>query len=186
MPIPRIEAGQFVKFNYRPPARPQPPQQPRRQVVQQRQPDGSVRTVEVLQQPKPVKPPSNPMKDVFVLHPHWNNKVHGLDLARVTPAEQQVLKAIMDPKTAATVKQGHWPVEGVPNYPLIRDVCMRMDPTELIKNPLAFYQRFVKPFIRDKDCYRQYWPNYMYGLQVVKETQVKGPVMNPKPLFKKV
>lgn len=185
MPIPRIEAGQFVRFTYRPPAKPVRSQQPRREVVQQRQPDGSLRSVEVMRKPPPPEAPSNPSKEVFVLHPHWNNKVHGLDLARVTPAEQQVLRAIMDPKTAEQVKAGTWPVEGVPNYPLIRDVCLRMDPTDLIKNPLAFYQRFVKPFIRDKDCYRQYWPNYMYGLQVVQESQVQGPVMNPKPLFHK-
>lgn len=179
------QAGSFVKFFYRPPQKPAKVQRPRPQVVQQRMPDGSLKAMEIPGQPKPPEPPSDPHKEAFVLHPNWNGKMHALDLKRVTPAEQQVLRAIMDPATATAVKGGQWPVEGVPSYPLIRDVLLRMDPTELIKNPLAFYQRFVKPFIRDKDCYRQYFPQYVSGLQVIEESKVVGQVTNPKPLFHK-
>lgn len=162
--MPRIEAGQFVRFTYNAPAKPMPPRR--------------------LGDPPP--PAIDKSKEAFILHPNWHNKVQALDIKRITPAEQQVLHSIMDPKVKAAVDQGQWPVEGVPNYPLIRDILRRMDPKELIKNPVAFYQRFVKPFIMNKDCYRQYWPQYMYGLQVVQESQVVGKVTNPKPLFKKI
>lgn len=183
--MPRIEAGQFVRFTYRPPSRPKGPTN-RAEIVQQRQPDGSLRSVQVTKQVPP-EPPSDPSKEVFVLHPMWNNKVHGLDLKRITPAEQGVLRAIMNPDVVAKVKAGQWPIDNVPNYQLIRDVCLRLDPTELIKSPLAFYQRFVKPFIRDKDVYRQFHTQYIFGLQVVQESQAQpGPMSNPAPLFKKI
>ena len=159
----RFEAGQFITFTYNPPAKTLPPPRPG--------------------QPPP--PVSDKNKEVFVLHPNWHNKIHAIDLKRLTPAEGQVLRAIMDPKTKAAVDAHQWPVEGVPPYPLIRDILSRMDPAELIKNPLAFYQRLVKPFIRDKDCYRQYWPQYVYGVRVVQESKVQGQVTNPKPLFHK-
>jgi hypothetical protein len=184
--LPRIEAGQFVTFTYRPPAKP-PKRRYVRKMVPIRQPDGSVRqvaqTIPVAAAPEP---PSNPSKQAFILHPHWNNKVHAIDLGRVTPAEIQVLQAVMDPNVKAQADQGVWPIEGCPNYPLIRDILRRCDPVELIKNPLAFYQQLIKPFIRDKDCYRQYHSIYMFGLKVMAESHVKGPLMNPKPLFKKI
>lgn len=186
MPIPRIEAGQFVKFTYRPPVRPVRPAAQRMQQVQQYDANGRLVTKEVPMAPRAPEPPSDPSKEVFVLHPHWQNQVHGIDMKRVTPAEQQVLHAIMDPANGEAVKAGRWPIDGVPNYPLIRDTLLRMQPTELIKNPLGFYAQFVKPFIRNKDVYRRYNPQYMFGLQVVQESRVTGPVTNPAPLFKKI
>jgi hypothetical protein len=184
--LPRIEPGQFVKFTYRPPAKP-PKRQYIRKVVPVRQADGSVKQMaQTIAVQAPPEPPSDPSKQAFILHPRWNNKVHAIDLGRVTPAEIQVLQAVMDPKVKEQADQGVWPIEGVPNYPLIRDILRRMDPTQLIKNPIAFYQQFVKPFIRSTDCYRQYWPQYMFGLQVLSETHVAGPMTNPKPLFKKI
>lgn len=182
---PRMEPGQFVTFTYRPPAKP-----PKKAFVKKnvpiKQPDGTVKMVAQMVPTAPPEPPSDPAKQAFILHPNWHNKVHALDLSRVTPAEIQVLQAIMDPNVKAQADAGTWPIEGVPNYPLIRDILRRMNPTELIKNPIAFYQSFVKPFIRDKDCYRQYWPQYMFSLQVMAESHVKGQMTNPKPLFKKI
>lgn len=177
----RFEAGQFITFTYRPPTK--PPRQRYKQ-VQQLQPDGKMKTV-LVPTSEPPPPPSDPNKEVLVLHPSWHNKIHAIDLKRVTPAEEQVLRAVMDPKTKQAIDAGQWPVEGVPPYPLIRDILTRMDPVELIKNPLAFYQRLIKPFIRDKDCYRVYWPNYVYSVRVVQESKVQGQVTNPKPLFHK-
>lgn len=182
---PRFQVGQFVSFTYRPPTKP-----PRNRLVQrtvpQRRADGTtINVVKTFKEPV-VEPPSDPSKQAFILHPNWHNKVHAVDLSRVTPAEIQVLHAVMDPNVKAQVDQGVWPIEGVPNYPLIRDILRRMDPVELIKNPLAFYQQLIKPFIRNKDCYRQYWPQYMFGLKVMAESHVQGQVTNPKPLFKKI
>lgn len=158
----RFEAGQFITFTYNPPAK-------------------DVRQRAGLQ----TAPIKDKAKEILVLHPNWHGKVHGIDLKNLTPAEGQVLRAIMDPETKRKIDGGEWPVAGVPPYPLIRDILTRLDPVELIKNPLAFYQQLIKPFIRDKDCYRQYWPHYVYGVKVVAESHVQGAVTNPKPLFGK-
>lgn len=160
----RFEAGQFITFTYNPPAKP-------------------------AKAPKPGQmpaPASNPSKEVLVIHPNWQNKIHAIDMARLTPAEGQVLRAVMDPETKNAIDRGQWPVPGVPPYPLIRDILSRTDPVELIKNPLAFYQRIVKPFLRDKDAYRVYWPQYVFGVKVIQESKVQGQVTNPTPLFKKI
>jgi hypothetical protein len=182
---PRIEPGSFVKFVYRPP--PPPPKRVYvRKIVPQKQQDGSVKQVQAMVPQKIVEPVKDQNKEAFILHPNWNGKVHAVDLGRITPAEIQVLHAVMDPNVKAQVDQGVWPIEGVPPYPLIRDILRRMDPAELIKNPLAFYQQMIKPFIRGKDSYRQYFPQHMFSLQVIAESHVQGAMTNPKPLFKKI
>lgn len=156
------QAGQFIRFTYTPPR-------------------NRVRTkFGVPQQP------SDPRKEVMVLNPQFAGKMHAIDLARITPAEVQVLRAIMDPKNKQTFDQTGQLPQGAPTYPLLLDIFRRMDPVQLIRSPMAFYSQFVKPFIRDKDCYRQYFPQYMSGIQVIKESQVRGAVFNPNPLFKKL
>lgn len=124
----------------------------------------------------------DPDKEVFVLNPLWQGTMHGIDLARVTPAERDVLRQIMDPK----VKSGETPAK----YPLVSDILNRFDPLELIGQPMVFYTRFVKPFIRYKDCYRRYFPQHMSGVRVIEQSS-GGSAMptnpNPmgQPLFKK-
>ena len=157
-----LQPGQFVSFTYTPPA------------VRAPRARGGI-------QP----PPSDPHKQIMVLNPNWQGKVHSLDLKRITPAEVQVLKAVMDPENKRTFDQTGQLPEGAPEYSLVLDVFRRMDPVQLIRNPIAFYAQFVKPFMRDKDAYRQYWPQFMSGLTVITETQVRGGTFNPKPLFKK-
>ena len=112
-------------------------------------------------------------KEVLVLHPGWNGEMHAIDLKRVTPAERRVLEAIMDPKTK---EKGH-------PYPLVNDILRRMDPIEELKNPLSFYHKFVKPFIRDKDCYRRYKLVNVTGVQTMQKSAMEGRQINPKPLF---
>lgn len=116
-------------------------------------------------------------KQVLVLHPNWRGQVHALDLKRMTPAEQKVILAIMDPETK---KNGSHP------YPLVNDILRRMDPLEEIKNPISFFQRFVKPFIRTAgDCYRRYVPALMSNVHVARPSQMQGQQLNPNPLFRK-
>lgn len=178
----RFEAGQFITFMYRPPVQ---PQKPKMKYVQQKQVDGSIKRITVPSTDPPPAP-SDPNKEVMVLHPNWHGKVHAVDLKRLTPAESQVLKSVMDPETKQKVDAGQWPVDGVPNYPLIRDILKRFNPNELIKNPLSFYQLLIKPFIRDKDVYRQYFPNFCFNVKVVQESKIQGQLINPAPLFKKI
>lgn len=162
----RFEAGQFITFTYNPPAR-------------------DVRKRAGLQTPQTIQPLEvhDRSKSIMVLHPMWHNLIHGIDLKRLTPAEVQTLKSVMDPKVKEQVDQGVWPVRGCPPYALIRDILKRFDPNELAKNPMGFYAQLVKPFIRDKDCYRKYNPSYVFGVKVVVESHVQGPVTDPRPAF---
>jgi hypothetical protein len=112
-------------------------------------------------------------KEVLVLHPHWQGKMHGIDLKRLTTAEREVLNAILDPETK---KKPH-------RLPLVNDILRRMDPITEIRNPMTFYSRFVKVFLRNKDAYRTYYPTRMLNVTVVQQTHVQGNVFNPKPLF---
>lgn len=158
----RLEAGEFVTFSYNPPAKPKK-----------------------ARLGDPPEPARDPTKQVLVLHPRWQNMVHAIDLGNLTPAEVSVLRAIMDPKNKEAVSRGEWPLDGVPNYPIIRDILTRMDPSQLVLNPIAFYQSFVKIFLRGKDAYRKYLPQYISGVRVLEESHAKGTLINPRPLFHK-
>ncbi len=114
-------------------------------------------------------------KEVFILHPNWNGKVHAIDVKKLTVAERTVLEAVMDPDQKGKTHR----------IPLVNDVLRRMDPPTLIENPISFYQQFVKQFLNNKDAYRTYYQSRMSGVQVVKASEVKGAVTNPKPLFGK-
>jgi hypothetical protein len=119
---------------------------------------------------------ADPYKEVFILNPLWRGKVHALDLKRMTPAEVRVIQAIMDPETKT---KGH-------PYALVNDILRRMDVTEEIKNPVTFYARMVRPFIKNSnDIYRTYYPTKMYGVQVTESTKFAKTPQNNKPLFHK-
>lgn len=118
-------------------------------------------------------------KEILVLHPNWNHKIHALDLKRLTPAEREVLEAVLDPEQKDKPHR----------LPLVNDIKRRMDPAELIRNPVAFYTKFVKPFLRGKDAYRQYVPSLMNGITKVKDAKIKtgkkpveNPLFGPKPM----
>lgn len=117
-------------------------------------------------------------KEVFVLHPNWKGKLHALDLKRMTLAQVEVIKAIFDPQYKNGAK--HHP------YPLVNDILRRMDPAEEIKNPMSFYQKFCKPFLRTAgDVYRTYEHGKMSGVQLMRASTMEGHQFNPKPLFHK-
>lgn len=111
-------------------------------------------------------------KEVFVLNPIFNGKLHAIDLKRLTDAEREVLRAIFDPKTK--LKRHH--------LPLVNDILKRMNPVEEAKNPFSFYHKFVKVFLRNKDAYRTYSILRMLNTTIVTDTHVYGGV-NPNPLF---
>jgi hypothetical protein len=111
-------------------------------------------------------------KEVLVLNPNWNNKLHAIDLKRLSPAEREVLEAVLDPEQKDKPHR----------IPLVNDIKRRMDPIEMIRNPVAFYTKFVKPFLRSKDAYRQYIPSLMSGITKIKDASIKTgkkPVANP-------
>lgn len=115
-------------------------------------------------------------KEVLVLNPSWQGKMHGVDMKRLTAAEREVLVAIFDKKTK----------KGQHRIPLVNDVLRRMNPLVEVKNPVSFYQKFVKVFLRNKDAYRTYEQGRILNPTIVKETSVLGGPQNPTPLFHKV
>ena len=96
-------------------------------------------------------------KEVVVLNPSWQGMVHAIDLKRVTPAEREVLEFIFDP---ANRGKRH-------KLSLVNDILGRMDPPRDVLSPAAFYVKFVKPFVRDKDAYRTYFPERMQDVKVL-------------------
>jgi hypothetical protein len=112
-------------------------------------------------------------KEVFVLNPNWRGKLHGIDVKRLTAAEREVLHSIFNPGTVNS------------RLPLVNDILRRMKPLDEIKNPMSFYQKFVKVFLRKIDAYRTYEPSRMSGVTTVKSSEVRGGVFNAKPLFHK-
>ena len=118
-------------------------------------------------------------KEVLVLNPNWNNKLHGIDLKRLSPAERTVLEAILDPERRDEVHR----------LPLVNDIKRRLDPILMIRQPIVFYTKFVKPFLRQKDAYRQYIPKRMTAITVVRGAKISTgkkppegtPLFGPKP-----
>jgi len=118
-------------------------------------------------------------KEVFVLQPNFQGLMHAIDLKRLTEAERRTLMTVMDPKQYGKRNR----------IPLVNDIFLRMNPSEEIKNPMSFYTKFVKPFIRYIDVYRTYFPSKMMNVQVVRQTELTdAAAQNPeaKPLFKKL
>jgi hypothetical protein len=118
-------------------------------------------------------------KEVFVLNGEHMGKIHGLDMRHLSPADREVLELIMDPDSKGKIHR----------IPIVNDILKRMDPLVEIKNPVTFYAKFVRPFIRNKDAYRSYWQHRMTNATVVAHSQVTGGAQggaaatNPKPLF---
>jgi len=116
-------------------------------------------------------------KEVLILNSLYKDKMHAIDLKRLHEAERLVLRTVMDPEQRGKPQR----------IPLIKDVMTRLDASELIKNPVAFYNQFVKVFLRNTDAYRTYFPHSMSGVQVVHESDVQGTQVNVnKPLFRKL
>jgi hypothetical protein len=128
--------------------------------------------------PSPTKPGhTGPYKErVLILNPMYNNLMHGLDMEMLSDAEVETLEAVLDPDQEGKHHR----------IPIVNDTLARMKPWEEIRNPLAFYTKFVKPFLGGKDAYRTYNPGLMRDVIVLKKTDIKGNVVNSNPLFKKV
>lgn len=124
-------------------------------------------------------------KEVLVLAPLYNGKMHALDLKRMTAAQREVLEAILDPK-----------MQGIRRHrlPIVNDIMRRLKkPLEEVKKPPTFYSKFVRPWLRTAgDVYRTYEPSRMLNVTVVEKTTVLKPqgtkptMGGGKPLFKKI
>jgi hypothetical protein len=112
-------------------------------------------------------------KEVLVLNPKFNNKVHAIDLKRVSPAERWVLEQLIDPKQ-----------KNIPSrHPFVNSIKRRIgDFHQSVKNPTTFYSLFVKPFLKDKDAYRTYFPERMINPSEIKGETIGGKKINKNPM----
>jgi hypothetical protein len=118
-------------------------------------------------------------KEVMILNANFQGKAHAIDLKRLTAAEREVLTLIFNPESKGKTHP----------IPLVNDIMRRMDPVRDVKNPISFYSKFVKVFLKDKDAYRTYYPRKMRGITVVVQSSVQGKVThvsNARPLFHRV
>lgn len=112
-------------------------------------------------------------KEILVLNPKWQNKVHGVDLARLTPTQREILEFILDPKNDNTSSR----------FPRVNEIRRTMDPIEDIGNPNIFYSRFIKPFLGKSDAYRMYVEKLMSNRVLVKDAPSRRKAPTREPLF---
>lgn len=131
-------------------------------------------------------------KEVMVLNKGWRDidwgpgelLVHALDFKIMTEAERYVLREIFSPDPNIRKKRHR--------YPIITQILQKSDPiTQAHYNPLGFYKIVVKPFMKNKKLYRQYYPSRMSSIQLVsnapEEVSTTSPIPNTnKPLFTKL
>jgi hypothetical protein len=128
---------------------------------------------------KPPVPGAMPAK------PQVPGSMHGKasGLSSMTPEKRaEMLKLYGNPAEKKQAEDMRW----AQATPLVKDILRRMNPLKEIQNPVVFYVKFVRPFLRGKDAYRQYWLTHIVHPVIVSKTDVTGKVINPKPLFKKV
>lgn len=120
-------------------------------------------------------------KEVLVLHPHWQGKVHAIDLKRLSPFQRELLETVM-----TWDWRKHKEHESPSRNPAVNDILRRMNPRREVKNPKIFYIKFVKPFLGGTDAYRVYFPGMMSGVTVAKDTTISGKKPEvERPLFGK-
>lgn len=117
-------------------------------------------------------------KEVLVLHPFWNNKLHGIDLKRLNRMQREVLEALLDPELKDRPHR----------IPLVNQIKRRYahlgGPLEMVGNPVVFYTRVIKPLLRQVDAYRQYIPRKMSAITRIRDAKIgtgKPPI--DKPMF---
>jgi hypothetical protein len=109
---------------------------------------------------------------VFVLHPNWRGKVHGLNLNYLTADEINVLRMIIDPffemKFRSSLQR-----RNAQAFNEMEKIITSTGPNRNAKlnNPQAFYNGIIKPFIsvRGYDPYRIYTPSKMTGVRVIQK-----------------
>lgn len=112
-------------------------------------------------------------KEVLILNPNYQNKVHGVDLKRLNPLQREILEFILDPKNDNTPSR----------IPKVNQIRQQMDPIEEIANPMVFYTKFIKPFLGKTDAYRQYIDKLATNRVTIKEAPSRQKAPTRKPLF---
>jgi len=100
----------------------------------------------------------DPYPQVLVLHNNWGGNVHGMNFNNLSQQEINYLTALVDPVFAEEI---------VKKDMRIRQELLRLTNLD-VTNPLDFFNRFIKGFVRQYDSYRRYNPKKMINVRVVK------------------
>jgi hypothetical protein len=112
-------------------------------------------------------------KEVLILNPSWQNKVHGVDLKRLNPLQREIIEFLLDPKNDNVQSR----------IAKVNEVRKNIDPIEEIGNPMIFYTRFLKPFLGKTDAYRQYIEKLITNRVTIKEAPSRPNRPHREPLF---
>ena len=112
-------------------------------------------------------------KEVLILNPSWQNKVHGVDLKRLNNLQREIIEFILDPKNDNVQSR----------IAKVNEIRKNIDPIEEIGNPTIFYSRFIKPFLGTTDAYRMYIEKLMTNRVTVKEAPNRPEKKHRSPLF---
>lgn len=109
---------------------------------------------------------------VLVLHNNWQNNVHGLNFNYLTDDEINVIRMMIDP--SFQLKYVEDLERKNPNLVKEFDRIIGRAGAATITSPFDFYNRVVKPFIKQRgwDPYRRYRPDKMTNVRTVQKQRV--------------
>ena len=109
---------------------------------------------------------------VLVLHPNWQNNLHGLNFSYLTDDEINTLRMVIDP--SFELKYAENMLRKNPQAMQEIDRIMATAGNANITSPLDFYRRVIRPFImvRGGDPYRRYRPDKMTGIRIIQKREV--------------
>lgn len=105
-------------------------------------------------------------RNVLVLNPRHDGKLHGIALDKLNPAQQEVLVRVFDPVEILRYDSGKYEYPKSAVERLTKDIFDRLgNPLLKVKDKQNFYIQFVKPLLNSYgDVYRQFFVNRMHGV----------------------
>jgi hypothetical protein len=113
---------------------------------------------------------------ILVLHNRWARKnfphevakVHGLNLNVFSEYELAVIYSVLNPDLVARYEK---------TKPQIAHYVRSLHQTVIkqgldIENPLDFYTKFIRQFVKSSDGYRLYFPEKMVNVKVITKREV--------------
>lgn len=114
----------------------------------------------------------DPFPQVLVLHPNWQNNVHGLNLNYLTDNEINALRMIVDP--GFELKYAENLQKRDPHLIQEIDRIVSQSAGANITSPLDFYRRVIQPFIRSRqwEPYRRYRVDKMTNIKIIQRRSI--------------
>jgi hypothetical protein len=137
-------------------------------------------------------------RNVLILNPRHNGKLHGIALDKLNPAQQEVIVRAFDPVEILKYSEGKYDNPITPVERLTKDIFDRLDGNPLlkVKDKHNFYVQFVRPLLKSYgDVYRQFFVNRMHGVSNVsagqggigpEQRKLSNVSQSDMPLFKRL